>query len=96
MADDTPALRWRKVTDRSLKRKITDAWNIISDDQTRSPFQISDGQKSRAFYRLEFILIEAGLLSQHRERRRGGAPIKTNLLEPLREKFGNAGLAKET
>jgi hypothetical protein len=61
--------------DRQLKRKITNCWNILSNDQTETPFTISHSDKARAFYQLEFILLEAGLLARRRERRHGGAPM---------------------
>jgi hypothetical protein len=61
--------------DKQLKRKITHCWNILSNDQTETPFAIAAGDKARAFYQLEFILIEAGLLARRRERRHGGAPM---------------------
>jgi len=49
-----------------LKTKITDRWNIITDHQSFNP--MGAGQKGTAFAQLEYILIEAGLLAQRRER----------------------------
>jgi len=62
------------MADRQLKRKITNCWNKLTNDQTETPFALSVSDKARAFYQLEFILIEAGLLSRHRDRR-GGATL---------------------
>jgi hypothetical protein len=70
--------------DKQLKRKITNCWNVITEDQKSNPFlpptptslsAMSYGEKSRAFYQLEYILIEAGLLARRRERRHGGEPM---------------------
>jgi hypothetical protein len=63
---------------RALRRKITDRWNIITDDQKTDPFV--DAVKSRAFYQLEYILAEAGLLSKHR--RHQGWTIETEKQPP--------------
>jgi hypothetical protein len=68
--------------DKQLKRKITNCWNILTNDQTETPFAITHSDKARAFYQLEYILIGAGLLARHRERR--GAPM-------LQPEFGELG-----
>ena len=52
--------------DNKLKQRITERWNIITERQSFNP--LGAGQKGTAFAQLEYILIEAGLLAQRRER----------------------------
>ncbi len=52
--------------DKAIKQKITERWNILTDHQTFNP--MGAGQKGTAFAQLEYILIEAGLLAQRREK----------------------------
>jgi hypothetical protein len=54
------------MNDKELKRKITERWNLLTRHQNFNPFP--NGPECTAFAQLEYILIEAGLLAQRRER----------------------------
>jgi hypothetical protein len=69
-------------TSNDLKAKITKRWNILTGHQTLYPFQ---GEKSTAFAQLEYILIEAGLLAERRERR----PVKEEPEQSEQPEFGD-------
>jgi hypothetical protein len=62
--------------DKELKAEITKRWNVMTDRQTSNPF--NDAAKSRAFYQLEFLLVEQGLLAQRRDK----LPIHKETLLP--------------
>jgi len=60
------------MENRNLKRKITNLWNELSQGQSFNPFE-GNHAKSRAWMRLEILLIDEGLLIEQRKERKTDA-----------------------